>query len=228
MCKDSAVAGVNRQNGGMTGEYDTIANAVESEIEISRSRFIARLERVADESAARRVIATVRAEHPRARHHCSAFVIGPDGRIQRSNDDGEPSGTAGAPMLDALCSAELSDVVAVVTRYFGGVLLGAGGLTRAYRSAVAGAVLEATRLRRGLRREMTVQSAYEVAAQIEAEARRRGYSVGLAEYSDTVLQRYSIAEEEIAGLAALAAEISAGGAVIEAGGIDYVDLRSSG
>lgn len=208
----------------MAAEYETIAETVETEIDISRSRFITRLERVKDEAAAREVIAAVRAEHPRARHHCSAFVIGPDSRIQRSNDDGEPSGTAGAPMLDALISAGLSDVVAVVTRYFGGVLLGAGGLTRAYRSSVAGAVLEAKRLRRGLRREVIVRCSYEVAAQIEAEARRRGYGIGAAEYSEEVAQGFEIAEDEIAALTALAAELSAGAAQVEAGGISYVDL----
>ncbi len=209
----------------MAAEYETISGAVDTEIEISRSRFLTRLERVESEDAARQVIADVRAEHPRARHHCSAFVIGPDGRVQRSNDDGEPSGTAGTPMLDALVSAGLSDVVAVVTRYFGGVLLGAGGLTRAYRASVAGAVEEARRVRRGLRREVAVSSSYEVAAQIEAEARRRGYAVGAAEYSDVVVQRFAVAEEEIASLAALAAELSAGGSVVSPGEAAFVDLQ---
>ncbi|KAM9864490.1 IMPACT family member YigZ [Leucobacter aridicollis] len=208
----------------MAAEYETISGRVETEIEISRSRFLTRLERVDSEDAARAVIADVRAEHPRARHHCSAFVIGPDGRVQRSNDDGEPSGTAGAPMLDALVSAGLSDVVAVVTRYFGGVLLGAGGLTRAYRASVAGAVLDATRVRRGLRHEVQVDASYEVAAQIEAEARRRGYAVGTADYSDTVLQRFAVAEDEISGLQALAAELSAGAAMVTPGAAGYVDL----
>lgn len=212
----------------MSAEYETIAAAVDAEIEISRSRFLARLERVADETEARAVIARVRAEHPRARHHCSAFVLGPDGRVQRSNDDGEPSGTAGAPMLDALVSAGLSDVVAVVTRYFGGVLLGAGGLTRAYRASVAEAVLHAPRVRRGLRLEVEVTSSYETAPQIEAEARRRGYGVGSAEYSDRVRQRYAVAEEELAALAALAAESSAGAAEVAAGDAAYVDLPPSG
>lgn len=208
----------------MAAEYETISGRVETEIEISRSRFLTRLERVDSEDAARAVIADVRAEHPRARHHCSAFVIGPDGRVQRSNDDGEPSGTAGAPMLDALVSAGLSDVVTVVTRYFGGVLLGAGGLTRAYRASVAGAVLDATRVRRGLRHEVQVDASYEVAAQIEAEARRRGYAVGTADYSDTVLQRFAVAEDEISGLQALAAELSAGAAMVTPGAAGYVDL----
>ena len=209
----------------MAAEYETIAGRVDTEIEISRSRFLTRLERVDTEDAARAVIADVRGEHPRARHHCSAFVIGPDSRVQRSNDDGEPSGTAGAPMLDALTAAGLSDVVAVVTRYFGGILLGAGGLTRAYRASVAGAVDEAVRVRRGLRREVAVSSSYEVAAQIEAEGRRRGYAVGTADYSDVVVQRFAVAEEEAEALAALAAELSAGAALVRPGDAAFVDLR---
>ncbi len=128
-------------------------------------------------------------------------------------------------MLDALVSAGLSDVVAVVTRYFGGVLLGAGGLTRAYRSSVAGAVLEAARVRRGLRTEVAVASSYEVAAQIEAEARRRGYAVGEADYGAAVLQRFAVPEDEVPALAALAAELSAGAATVTPGEAAYVDLR---
>ncbi|UOQ57306.1 IMPACT family protein [Leucobacter allii] len=205
-------------------EYETIASPAEAELEISRSRFLARLVRVDDEDGAREAIAQARSAHPRARHHCSAFVLGPGGRVQRSNDDGEPSGTAGAPMLDALVSAGLSDVVAVVTRYFGGVLLGAGGLTRAYRAAVAEAVLGAERVRRGLRVRCAVHTGYEAAAQIEAEARRRGYGVGDAEYSDRVVQHFSVPEGEMAGLAELAAELSSGAARLVAGETGYVDL----
>lgn len=208
----------------MSAEYETIAAPVEAELEISRSRFLTRLERVETEEQAREAIARVRSDHPRARHHCSAFVLGPDGRVQRSNDDGEPSGTAGAPMLDALVSAGLSDVVAVVTRYFGGVLLGAGGLTRAYRAAVAEAVLRSERVRRGLRREVVVTSGYELAPLIEAEARRRGYGIGAADYSDRVAQCYLVAEAELAALAGVAAEISAGTAEVRPGDAAYVDL----
>lgn len=208
----------------MSAEYETIAGPVDTELEISRSRFLTRLERVGTEAEAREVIARVRSEHPRARHHCSAFVLGSDGRVQRSNDDGEPSGTAGAPMLDALTSAGLSDVVAVVTRYFGGVLLGAGGLTRAYRAAVAEAVQAAPRVRRAPRRAVAILISYEAAAQLEAEARRRGWSVGEAEYGEAVLQHYAVAEDQLASLAALAAEVSAGAAVVTPGDTAYVDL----
>lgn len=205
--------------------YETIAAPATAEIEISRSRFITLLERVSTEEDAREMIARVRAEDPRARHHCSAFVLGHDARVQRSNDDGEPSGTAGAPMLDALMSAGLSDVVAVVTRYFGGVLLGAGGLTRAYRAAVAEAVAGARRVRRAPRIEATVRTSYDVAPQIEAEARRRGIAVGDAEYGEEVSLRFMVAEREVASLEALVASASAGAARIDFAPPRYVDLR---
>lgn len=204
--------------------YETIASSVDTEIEISRSRFLTRLERVSTEDDARAVIASVRSEHPRARHHCSAFVLGPGGLVQRSNDDGEPSGTAGAPMLDALTSAGLHDVVAVVTRYFGGVLLGAGGLTRAYRSSVADAVHRATRVERAIRHQVTVRSSYDIAAQIESEARRRGIGVGGAEYTDCVAQLFSVAEADLVPFAGLVAELSAGAAEFERGPAGFVDL----
>lgn len=120
------------------------------ELTIKRSRFITVLRRVEDEAQARAFIAELRREFYDARHHCSAFVFGADREIQRSNDDGEPSGTAGTPMLDSLLkretrpdsqpSADLSDVCAVVVRYFGGILLGAGGLVRAYSASVSDAL----------------------------------------------------------------------------------------
>ncbi len=208
-------------------EYQTIAGPAEAELEISRSRFLTRIERVETEDEARAVIAAVRDEHPRARHHCSAFVLGPDQRTQRSNDDGEPGGTAGAPMLDALVSAGLSDVVAVVTRYFGGVLLGAGGLTRAYRAAVAEAVLGAERVTRAPRQKVAILAAYDVAAQLEAEARRRGWFIGDAQYGEAVEREYAVAERDLGVLEALAAELSAGAAKATPGEVSYVDLGKS-
>jgi uncharacterized YigZ family protein len=93
------------------------------------------------------VIAGRRKEHYGARHHCSALILGTAGGLQRSNDDGEPSGTAGLPMLEVLRRRAVTDVVAVVTRYFGGVLLGAGGLVRAYSGSVAAALDDAVLLR---------------------------------------------------------------------------------
>lgn len=127
----------------------------ECALEIRRSRFITTLARVDSEDAARALIAEVRHTYPDARHHCSAFIVEtPDALpIERSCDDGEPSGTAGMPMLDVLRGAEVGQAVAVVTRYFGGVLLGTGGLVRAYSDSVAQALAAAGRVR-PVRREL--------------------------------------------------------------------------
>lgn len=117
-----------------------VGQGVDVEMEIKRSRFLTRLRRVTTEDAAREVILERRKAHYDATHNCTAFVLGPDRGTARSSDDGEPAGTAGVPMLGVLHSSALSDVVAVVTRYFGGIKLGGGGLVRAYSDAVAQAV----------------------------------------------------------------------------------------
>lgn len=124
----------------MTAYPATIADAVERELVIKKSRFIAHVAPVSSPEEADAVIARTRKQYWDARHNCSAQVTGMRGDRARSSDDGEPSGTAGIPMLEVLRRRELTDVVAVVTRYFGGVKLGAGGLVRAYSSAVSEAL----------------------------------------------------------------------------------------
>lgn len=123
-----------------TDRYRTVGATASAEIEVKRSRFLCALRPALTEEEARQAIDEARRAHWDARHHCSAFVLGPRGDLRRSNDDGEPSGTAGMPILDALTGAELTNVVAVVTRWFGGTLLGTGGLVRAYGDAVRAAL----------------------------------------------------------------------------------------
>lgn len=159
---------------------------VEYELEIKRSRFLCVLHPTADKQAARDVIAMVRKQHPKARHHCTAFVLGGTSQTMSSNDDGEPSGTAGTPILETLVAAKVSQATAVVVRYFGGVLLGAGGLTRAYREATAGAVAAAELVRFEPRRIMVVTTSYPTAALIEARAHHHDWTVLASEYADTV------------------------------------------
>lgn len=115
---------------------------VAGEYEEKRSRFVAVLRRVDHEDGARDLVAELRRAHPDARHHCSAHLVDVPGanRIERSNDDGEPSGTAGTPMLDVLRGSGLTGVAVVVVRWFGGTKLGTGGLVRAYGAAVTEAV----------------------------------------------------------------------------------------
>ncbi len=151
---------------------DTIARPVRAEIEVTRSRFIADLTPVMDVDAAGAAVAAARREFHDARHHCSAWVLGPEGRTSRSNDDGEPAGTAGAPMLAVLQGAVLTDVVAVVTRYFGGTLLGAGGLVRAYGEAVTTALERVTRVSRRQVVLVEVRTDHAGAGRLEHHLRR--------------------------------------------------------
>ena len=127
-----------REAGGVVAAYQTIAEVAEAEIVEKRSRFIGRIAPVADEEEALAFIAEVKAAHRMARHNVYAYVLR-GGRI-RYTDDGEPAKTAGMPTLEAIQHAGLEDVAVVVTRYFGGILLGTGGLVRAYGQATKAAI----------------------------------------------------------------------------------------
>lgn len=113
--------------------YKTIKNEVQVEQQIQKSKFIAYLRPVSNEEEAKEFLKEIKKNHPKATHHCSAFRIGD---IERSNDDGEPSSSAGLPMLQVLRGHDIQNVAAVVVRYYGGILLGVGGLIRAYGSSV--------------------------------------------------------------------------------------------
>lgn len=159
-----------------------------AEVVIKRSRFIATLQRADSEADARDFVTQVKAHYPAARHNCSAFLVelAQANRVERSSDDGEPAGTAGMPMLEVLRSSGLTNVAVVVTRYFGGVLLGTGGLVRAYSGAVQ-AVLDETavvELRPATRCVLELDHAN--AGQIEAELRARGWQIAELEYGSKV------------------------------------------
>ena len=123
-------------------EYRTIKEDGQVQEEIKKSRFICHAKRVYSEEEARDFISAIKKEHYKATHNCSAFIVGERSEIKRTSDDGEPSGTAGVPMLGVLENHNLTNVCVVVTRYFGGIKLGAGGLIRAYAGSVALAVKE--------------------------------------------------------------------------------------
>jgi YigZ family protein len=123
-------------------ECKTIKEDGQVQEEIKKSRFICHAKRVYSEEEARTFITSIKKEHYKATHNCSAFIIGERSEIKRTSDDGEPSGTAGVPMLGVLENHDLTNVCVVVTRYFGGIKLGAGGLIRAYAGSVALAVKE--------------------------------------------------------------------------------------
>ena len=209
----------------MSGDrYRTVAADAVAEVEVKRSRFRCRVVRVADEAAARAVVEEERRLWWDARHHCSAFVLGPGAEIQRSSDDGEPSGTAGAPMLEVLRGAEVSDVVAVVTRWFGGVLLGAGGLVRAYGDAVRAGLAEAGTLDRELQREYAVALGHADAGRVESALRARGVGVLGVEYAAAATLRLGVRPGDAGLLDGLVAELTGGGAVPAFIGERWVDV----
>ncbi len=207
----------------MTDAYRTIARDGEAEIEVKRSRFRCTLERVESEQDARAVVERLRKEHWDARHHCSAFVLGPDASVQRSSDDGEPSGTAGAPMLEVLRGHELSDVVAVVTRWFGGVLLGTGGLVRAYGDAVRAGVESVGTRQRSLLTEHELVVPHAEAGRVENELRSRGVRILDTGYAAQVTLRLGVAAGEGGSLAAAVAELTGGAAAPLEVGSRWVD-----
>lgn len=203
--------------------YATIARDGTAEIEVKRSRFLCTLQRVESEEDARALVAALRKEHWDARHHCSAFVIGPDSSLQRSSDDGEPAGTAGAPMLEVLRGAGVSDVVAVVTRWFGGTLLGVGGLVRAYGDAVRAGLAEVGTRERRLLREVALELDHADAGRIESDLRSRGVEVLDTTYAARVRLLLGVAPADLAPLAASVAALTGGVGVLEAVGESWVD-----
>lgn len=204
--------------------YRTIAGPASGEVEIKRSRFLGELTRVESEEHAREIIATARSTYWDARHHCSAFLLGPAQEIQRSSDDGEPAGTAGAPMLEVLRGAEVSDVVAVVIRWFGGTLLGAGGLVRAYSDAVREALAAATIIERHLLTEVEVTLGHDVAGRFEADVRASGITVLDTHYGAEVTFRLGTYTPEL--IAPRVAELTAGAAAPKIIGTSWVDIAS--
>ena len=201
--------------------YLTVARAATAEIEVKRSRFLGQVVRVATEEEARAVVDAARKQHWDARHHCSAFVLGPDAAVLRSNDDGEPSGTAGAPMLDVLRGREISDTVAVVTRWFGGTLLGAGGLVRAYSDAVRAALDTAGVRRRVLMSRFDLVADHAHAA--EADLRGRGVTVLGADHTERVTLHLAVPAPEVTAFEAHLAAVTAGSALVTPAGEEWVD-----
>ena len=206
----------------MTDRYWTIARPGGAEIEVKRSRFLCSLGRVADEAEARAFIDEVRRRHWDARHNCSAFVLGPDGATARSSDDGEPAGTAGAPMLDVLRGAGVSDVAAVVTRYFGGILLGAGGLVRAYGDAVGAGLASVGLLERQRMRLFSVDVDHAQAGRVENDLRSRGVTVRGTSYGERARIRLAVLPD--LDFEPLLAEISGGELGATPEGEDWVDM----
>jgi uncharacterized YigZ family protein len=207
----------------MQDEYRTVARAGVHETEVNRSRFLCALAPAATEQEAQDFIATVRKEHADASHNCWAYVIGADASVQKASDDGEPGGTAGVPMLQMLLRRDMRYVVAVVTRYFGGVKLGAGGLIRAYGGAVGEALdTLGTRTRRRFRLA-TVTVDHQRAGKLENDLRTAGREVRDVRYEEAVTIEIALPDADVEAFRAWLADATAGTAGFEPGGEAYGD-----
>lgn len=199
-------------------EYLTVAAEGVHETEVNRSRFLCALAPAATEAEAQEFIARVRKQHPGANHNCSAYVIGADASIQKANDDGEPGGTAGVPMLQMLLRREVRYTVAVVTRYFGGVKLGAGGLIRAYGGTVGEALDAVGTVTRRRFRLVTVTVGHERAGRLENDLRATGREVREVRYGAEVTIELGLPGAEVAEFRRWLADATAGAAHVEVGG----------
>ncbi|WP_328697663.1 MULTISPECIES: YigZ family protein [unclassified Streptomyces] len=207
----------------MQEQYRTVARAGVHETEINRSRFICALAPAATEQEAQDFVARIRREHPAASHNCFAYVIGADASVQKASDDGEPGGTAGVPMLQMLTRREMRYVVAVVTRYYGGVKLGAGGLIRAYGGVVGEALDALGTLTRQRFRIATVTVDHQRAGRLENELRATGRGVRGVRYAEAVTIEIGLPDADVEEFRRWLADATAGEAELELGEEAYGD-----
>lgn len=182
----------------MRTNYLTVKGYGENEIVIQKSRFIAYVDRAETEEEAQEFIQKIKKMHWNATHNCSAYVVGENNQFQKANDDGEPSGTAGVPMLEVLRKRNVQDTVVVVTRYFGGIKLGAGGLIRAYSKATSEGLNATGIVHRKLVRKMNTTIDYTWLGKIENALRSSEYEIQDIQYADkvTILTYADIGKEE--------------------------------
>lgn len=177
-------------------KFITIKENSYDEFVEKKSTFITHLVRVTSEEEAREFIQKIKKKHYDATHVCSCYVVGDNNEITRANDDGEPSGTAGAPMLDVLVKNEIKNVCATVIRYFGGTKLGTGGLVRAYGGGVINALKNATLVERKDALEIRLELDYSLNGKIEYEIEKTNFIVNNLEYTDKIIYTIYVMEED--------------------------------
>ncbi|HHY74210.1 MAG TPA: YigZ family protein [Bacillus bacterium] len=208
----------------MLFHYYTVKSAGEHEIVIEKSKFVAQFKRATTEEEAQVFIQEIKKKHWNATHNCSAYLIGEHNQIQKANDDGEPSGTAGVPMLEVLKKRDLKDTVVVVTRYFGGIKLGAGGLIRAYGKAVSEGLNTIGVVERRLMRIIHTKIDYTWLGKIENELRAHpNYILKEIHYLENVDVETFVAEEMKESFVAWMTELTNGQTEIFEGEAEYLE-----
>jgi uncharacterized YigZ family protein len=203
--------------------YFTVKGNGDHEIEIQRSRFIVYIERAETEEQAQDFILSIKKKHWNATHNCSAYIIGEHDQIQKANDDGEPSGTAGVPILEVLKKKHLKDTVVVITRYFGGIKLGAGGLIRAYGKATSEGLNATGIVERKLMRIMHTTIDYTWLGKLENELRSSVYQLKEIHYLDKVEIETYVEEAQTEAFQEWMTELTSGQGQIKKGETTYLE-----
>ena len=199
----------------MSEAYKTVYVGDTAEIVEKKSRFIANTRPVESEEEAIAFIEEMRKKYWDARHNCSAYVIGDKGQLQRCSDDGEPAQTAGRPMLDVLLGEKVCNICVVVTRYFGGTLLGTGGLVRAYSGAAQEGLKNSVIVEKMPGARIRVETDYNGIGKIQYIAGQMGLHTMDTEYTDKVVMTLLVPDEEIGSFTAAVTERTGGRAGIE-------------
>ena len=173
----------------MLERYKTVRRQASAEIVIKKSRFIGYAKPVESEEEAVAFIQEIKQLHKQATHNCSAYIVGERDQFQKASDDGEPSGTAGKPILEVIKHKGLKNVAVVVTRYFGGIMLGAGGLVRAYTDGAVAGIEAADEIVNVLHREVFVDVDYTWYGKLENVLHGKGTRVGGTDFTDRVTVR---------------------------------------
>ncbi|KPN14753.1 IMPACT family protein [Bacillus australimaris] len=207
----------------MLNRYLTVKSRGEHEIVIEKSRFICHIQRAVSEEEAQTFIQSIKKQHWNATHNCSAYLIGEHDLIQKANDDGEPSGTAGVPMLEVLKKRKLKDTVVVVTRYFGGIKLGAGGLIRAYGKSVSEAINHVGMVERCLMRTMHTTIDYTWLGKVENELRASSFQLKEIHYTEDVIFETYVEETQSEQFIEWMTELTNGKSVTKEGELIYLE-----
>lgn len=202
----------------------TVAAEGTHELEIKKSRFLGTVARVGSEAEARAVLERVRKAHWDASHNCHAYIVGERGALQKASDDGEPAGTAGVPMLEVLRKRDLVDTIAVVSRWFGGVKLGAGGLVRAYGQTVSGTLDTVGVVELRPLALLTVRAPYDDAGRIEHALRASPHPPTAIDYGVEVAFTVALGPEQVAPFRDWLAALTGGAIPAEATGRAVVEV----
>ena len=209
----------------MSLEYISIKNRAKTTLIEKKSRFIADAKNVISEEEARAFLSEIKSEYPDASHHTYAYVIGKQVPAARYSDDGEPHGTAGLPILDVLKNKGITDTIIVVTRYFGGTKLGAGGLVRAYSKSAADCMAAADVVKHIPGTIFSIETDYHNLGKIKNYIEKAGYGVEGEDYSSHVIIRTLVPDMETDSVKTKIADLTNATAVVIESAKKYIDTE---